>query len=200
MRSRKSAAIRGIVLAIIAAAVIGLVVAGPKDGSSTAISASLADGDATSGPAPTAAAPSGILADPTPAPRFELVDFDDRTITNDTFRDKPLVLNFWASWCLPCRNEMPALNEVFDEFAGSVEFFGIAWRDQPGDARAFVDQVDVSYPVAMDANGVGDEFVIWGMPTTFFVDAQGEIVARVTGEFSKETLLAQIDVAFGDIG
>lgn len=105
------------------------------------------------------------------------------------YHGRPLVLNFWATWCAPCRREMPAFQQVWRELGGDVAFLGVNLEDDQGDALDLVAETGVTYDLAADPAGL-----LWreiggiGMPTTLFVDADGLIVRRHTGQLSAEAL------------
>lgn len=136
-----------------------------------------------------------------PAPAFAAPDLAEstRTIALADFRGTPLVVNFWASWCVPCRREMPRLAAAARRLDGRVAFVGIDYKDQRGDALAFARKMGVPYRSAVDPDGtIGDRYGIYGLPTTVFVDARGRIVGRYLGEMKGGTLdrlLAQLEAA-----
>lgn len=115
------------------------------------------------------------------------------------YRGEPLLVNFWATWCAPCVDEMPALQQVHAELGDRVTFLGVDVRDAPDNAEAFVEELDISYDLAVDAEGdYYREVGARGMPTTLLVDAQGRIVERHTGPLTagqlRELLAEELDV------
>ena len=143
---------------------------------------------------------AGPVAVEGPAPTFDLVrvgDGGDR-VHLAQFTGRPLVVNFWASWCVPCRKEMPALGAAAERLAGQVWFVGINHRDGRTSATAFERDVGVGYPSGFDPDGgVARRFGVVGLPTTVFVDARGRIVARQLGEITDDELLELVAEAFG---
>ncbi len=100
-----------------------------------------------------------------------------------------MVVNFWASWCVPCRREMPRLAGAARRLNRRVAFLGINYKDQRGDALAFARKTGVPYRSVIDRDGaIGDRYGIFGLPTTVFVDATGRIVGRYLGEMKGGTL------------
>ncbi len=117
----------------------------------------------------------------------------------------PAVVNFFASWCTPCRREMPAFQEVSAELDGRVQFFGLAMQDRLEDAEAFVDDTGVTYPWARDARG--DILGAAGgvqMPTTMFVTADGEVASvhagAVDADRLRELIAEHLGTGAGDTG
>ncbi len=122
-----------------------------------------------------------------PAPSFELADVrqDEPSVSLPSFRGKPVVLNFWASWCVPCRREMPVFQAVADQFEGRVAFVGVNHQDSRRLALELLSETGVRYPSAYDPDGkVANAYRLFGMPTTVFISPQGSIVERRTGEMS----------------
>ncbi len=101
----------------------------------------------------------------------------------------PVVLNFWASWCVPCRHEMPAFEAVYRRLGDQVAFIGINHQDRRDDALALLADTGVTYPVGHDPQGeVARDYGLFGMPTTVFISKSGEVLARRTGEMTAEEL------------
>lgn len=130
-----------------------------------------------------------------PAPPIELPDLVDPTGTVTVPRPgTPVVLNIWASWCVPCRREMPVLREAYARFGDQVAFIGVNHLDQRDEAIDFVAETGVGYPSGYDPDGsVARTYGAFGVPTTYFITASGRIVAAKTGELSSEELSSQID-------
>lgn len=126
-----------------------------------------------------------------PAPKFELPDLDNpkATVGLDDRGGRPAVVNFWASWCLPCRREMPALQAAHDEFGDRVAFIGINHQDNRDDALGFVADVGVAYPSGIDPDGgTARDYGLFGMPSTVFVTSDGIIAGTRTGELTADEL------------
>ena len=118
------------------------------------------------------------------APAFELERLDgEGKLSLASLRGKPVVLNFWASWCGPCKDEAPLLQAAYEKWRGQgVAFVGIDVQDFRGDARAFVERYGITYPNVYDGKGstVG-RYGVTGFPETYFVDAQGRVRYRIAG-------------------
>jgi thiol-disulfide isomerase/thioredoxin len=105
------------------------------------------------------------------------------------YEGTPLVLNFFGSWCVPCRKETPDLELVHEELGDKVRFLGLAVNDSARDAKAFVEKFGATYDMGRDANGkLFSQLGGVNMPSTFFVSAQGKIVAAHPGALSAQTL------------
>lgn len=109
-------------------------------------------------------------------------------------RGTPVVVNVWASWCAPCRTEMPLLERAARAFDGRVAFLGVASRDSRDDARRFLDDIGVTYPNVFDASGdVRKALGLRGFPTTYVFDADGELLHAIVGGVSEQRLAAQLE-------
>lgn len=133
------------------------------------------------------------------APSWQLPSLADpaRTVTLSQFRGRPLVINFWASWCPPCRKEMPALEREARLLAGQVGFVGLDTQDEGGAGLAFARRMGVTYPLATDNAQVYGSYGVNGLPTTFFVAANGTIVGRQVGGMTQASLAALARQVFG---
>lgn len=119
-------------------------------------------------------------------------------LTLEQFRGRPLVLNFWGSWCVPCRKEMPTFGRVAEQLNGRVAFVGINHQDDATAAREFLSEVGDPYISGLDPTGdVARRYGVQGLPTTILVDARGQIVGRRLGELSEEELRDSLQHAFG---
>jgi cytochrome c biogenesis protein CcmG/thiol:disulfide interchange protein DsbE len=102
----------------------------------------------------------------------------------------PVVLNFWASWCGPCEDEAPMLQQSYEEFGGRVHFVGVNIKDALSDAQAFVEQYGMEYPSVRDETGkIYSAYGLTGQPETFFIDASGKLYEHVQGPLFEEDLL-----------
>lgn len=123
--------------------------------------------------------------------------FADGRVSPAELRGTPVVLNMWASWCTPCREESPRLRAGWERHGrAGVAFLGINIQDLRGDAREFSREFGLTYPSVRDARrGVADRYGATGIPETFFVDARGRVVGHVIGVVSQEQLEAGIRAA-----
>lgn len=140
---------------------------------------------------------TGELLEPRPAPDFELeLMGSDETLTLEELRGKIVVLNFWASWCGPCREEMPALQQSSESSGDDVVFVGVgAKNDKDADAEAFAEEFGITYPIGRDTKGgdslagqIEKDYGVVGYPATFFISPDGNINQIVFGALEIEDL------------
>ncbi|MEW6583563.1 MAG: TlpA disulfide reductase family protein [Actinomycetota bacterium] len=133
----------------------------------------------------------------TPAKAFAVDGLDGGTVRLSDFKGTPVLLNFWASWCVPCRKETPALVR-FQKAHPGIRVVGIAVNDKPADSRAFARRFDIPYPLGSDPDGrVGEDYEILGIPTTFLIDAQGRLAAPVSAGPVEDRYLETLAAALG---
>ncbi len=121
---------------------------------------------------------------------------EDGRVDLSELRGRPLVINFWASWCIPCRDEAPILNAFARAHAGEVVFLGIDVQDLREDALAFSREFETPYvSVRARGNGTYNDYGLTGVPETSYVDARGRVVAHAPGPVSRDSLEAGIAVA-----
>lgn len=124
-----------------------------------------------------------VLEDRREAPDFEVTTFTGEPLQLSELSGKIVVLNFWASWCPPCRNETPLLEAAQDNLGDDVVLVGMDIWDAEGDARDFLEQYGVTYIVGHDDDGsVAIDYGVSGVPETFVIDVEGRVVARLPGE------------------
>jgi cytochrome c biogenesis protein CcmG/thiol:disulfide interchange protein DsbE len=124
------------------------------------------------------------------APDFALVDLDGEPVRLADLRGRPVVVNFWASWCAPCVEEFPLLREAADAHAQhGLALIGIVYQDRSEAARDFMARFGADWPAVMDPGGVvAADYGIYGPPETFFIDRAGVITGRQIGGLSAADL------------
>ena len=133
------------------------------------------------------------------APDFHVYDKDGNTVHLSNFFGKPIVLNFWASWCGPCQSEMPDFNDKHRELDGDVHFVMVnmtdGGRETISSASAFIEKNGYSFPVFFDTTGeAAATYGAYSLPTSFFINAEGHIIAQAVGAINASTLQRGIDM------
>lgn len=114
---------------------------------------------------------------------------EDGRVTSDELHGYPAVINFWASWCDPCKKEAPHLAASARSHAGQIAFVGIDVQDFTSDARRFLREIDAPYPSLRDKeNGTYADYGLTGVPETYYLDTRGRVVAHSLGEISRREL------------
>ena len=122
------------------------------------------------------------------APDFSLQTLDGERVKLSDFEGKKVILNFWATWCKPCREEMPDLQSIYQESDDDVVILAIN-MDAHNDVEGFIDSYSVTFPVLLDENDqISDMYQIISLPTTYFIDEDGTIVQKHLGQITYEQL------------
>jgi len=129
-----------------------------------------------------------------PAPAFTLKAMDSgMRASMEQFKGRPVVINFWASWCGPCKMEHPVLEWGAREFGDQAQFLGIVFEDTEDNARQFLSQMGASFPQLLDTHsGVAVAYGVAGVPETYFIDAQGIIQGKHVGPIDPQSLATWI--------
>lgn len=130
---------------------------------------------------------------------FTVLDMDGNEVTLESKIGKPLVINFWASWCPPCKGEMPDFEEVYQEKGEDITFMMVnmtdGGRETVDTAKSFLSDSGYTFPVYFDTQqSAAGTYGISSIPTTIFIDAKGQIIAGSTGAIDKDTLRKGIDM------
>ncbi|MFN0073294.1 MAG: TlpA family protein disulfide reductase [Chloroflexota bacterium] len=133
------------------------------------------------------------------APDFSLVTLDDRTLSLAELRGKVVVLNFWATWCTPCRAEMPALEQVYQSYRErGLVIVGIDVQEPADKVRAFLPEVGVTFPIVLDSDSrLALRYRATGLPATFIVDRAGTVRDIRLGPYTEEMLMARLEPLLG---
>jgi cytochrome c biogenesis protein CcmG/thiol:disulfide interchange protein DsbE len=134
------------------------------------------------------------------APVFTLPPVDGGTpVSLAALRGKPVVINFWATWCVPCYEEHAVLAAAAREQGDRVTFVGVIYEDEAGRVNEFLARQGRAYPSLMDEDGkAAMSYGVYGVPETFFVDAQGKIASKYTGPVTPEVLAEHLARARGE--
>ena len=133
-----------------------------------------------------------------PAPATDVLDFDGETVRLADSAGQGLVVNYWASWCLPCLAELPGFEQVYQRHRDEVAFLGINIADDPSSAQTVAEDTGISYPLAVDPDGTTfAAFGAFAMPTTVFISANGEILELYSGPLTATQLEARVEGFFG---
>ena len=125
-----------------------------------------------------------------PAPPFSLAPVGGGpAISLESLRGRPVVVNFWASWCVPCYEEHGVLLRAARQHGAQVQFLGVIYDDEEERVRDFLAQAGAAYPSLLDVNGrTAIAYGVYGVPETYFIDAQGAIVHKYTGPLDEATM------------
>jgi cytochrome c biogenesis protein CcmG/thiol:disulfide interchange protein DsbE len=135
-----------------------------------------------------------------PAPAFSLSPVEGGPpISLASLKGRPVVLNFWATWCIPCVEEHAALASAAQRLGGSAQFLGVVYEDEAPQVQRFLEERGKAYPSVLDADGkAAIAYGVYGVPETYFIDAQGTIVAKFVGPLDPPALEARLALARGE--
>jgi cytochrome c biogenesis protein CcmG/thiol:disulfide interchange protein DsbE len=144
--------------------------------------------------------PSPLIGKPAPAFTLPRLDDPQKTMQREDFAGKPWVMNVWASWCAPCREEHPLVIDLARRIQAPV--VGLNYKDRPGDARAWLERLGNPYAATLiDFDGkVGIDFGVYGVPETFVIDAQGVVRYKHVGPLTRKVLQDKIEPLLKQLG
>lgn len=127
------------------------------------------------------------------APDFKVVDAEDAEITLSSFAGKPVVLNFWASWCPPCKSEMPDFQKAYEQYGTDIAFVMLnltdGVRETKEKAQSYIAEQGFTFPTYYDVEqNAANTYFITSIPTTYFIDENGDVIASAKGMLDAETL------------
>ena len=122
------------------------------------------------------------------APKLTVAALDGSDLPLAGLKGTPVVVNFWASWCVPCREEAPVLNAAAREYRGRIQFVGVDIQDSDAAARAYQAAVQSPYPVGPATTGSYLEWGVSAPPETFFVNRDGTVISKIVGPVDRQRL------------
>jgi cytochrome c biogenesis protein CcmG/thiol:disulfide interchange protein DsbE len=131
------------------------------------------------------------------APSFELIGLDGNTYKVGGERDRPVLINFWASWCGPCHIEAPDLQTLYEEYEGKLDLYSINVMslDTRKGAEKFIEEYGLTFPIPVDEDGTvaSKKYRVDGYPTSFLVNQEGMVTEAVFGIIDRKDLARKID-------
>lgn len=117
------------------------------------------------------------------APDFTLEDLSGRPLSLKKLRGEVVFLNFWATWCVPCRQEMPTMEKLYQEFKErGLVVVAVNYRETKEEIQKFVDELGLTFPVLVDRDGrVSETYGVWSIPLSYFIDRKGDFIGKVSG-------------------
>lgn len=137
----------------------------------------------------------------TQAPNFTVYDLEGNEINLSDFFGKPIIVNFWASWCGPCKMEMPDFDEAYQTYGNDISFLMVNMTDGSREtveiASSFIEESGYTFPVYFDTNySAAITYSVSSLPTTYFMDAEGNLIAHARGAIDGATLQRGINMIY----
>jgi thiol-disulfide isomerase/thioredoxin len=140
-----------------------------------------------------------LVRDPSPAPPFLLTDLDGQPISTAAYHGKVVLINFWATWCPPCREEIPEMIALANKYKDNLQIIGVSMDDDPPETvRAFARAHNMNYPIVMGSDKLSEEYGgVDALPTTFVLDTNGRVVQKHMGLYPPEVYDGEIHALLG---
>jgi peroxiredoxin len=142
-----------------------------------------------------------LLRRPVAPPAFSVPLLSGKTVSLSDYKGKVVFLNFWATWCGPCRDEMPSMEVLYQRFKGrNFELLSVNCGENKGEVEAFIRRFKLNFPAALDLSGrVSAQYNITAIPATFIIDEDGRIVSRILGslDWTAPEIIAAFDALLG---
>jgi len=123
------------------------------------------------------------------APGFELASLTGHSLKLEDYKGIPVVINFWATWCAPCKEEMPVLQDRYKIYGHRFAILAVNFEEEPKDVQPYIEKLKLTFPILLDSQGkAADLYHVIGMPTTFFLDKDGIVRAMYIGTLSEKKL------------
>ncbi len=131
-----------------------------------------------------------------PAPDFVLRDVNGKVVRLSDLRGKVVWINFWATWCVPCKKELPDIQKLYDEkHAEGLEVLAINYQEGAADARAFFEARGLTLPLLLDDGAVYEQYRLQGLPDSFFIDRDGNLAALQFGFLTEQKMRERLAAA-----
>ncbi len=136
-----------------------------------------------------------------PAPDFTVYDAEGKTVKLSDMKGKPTIVNFWASWCGPCKMEMPDFEEMYKKYGSEINFMMVNLTDGASEtvssAKKYIDSQGYTFPVYYDKDSIAAyTYSVYSIPMTLFIDAEGNFVVYAQGAIDADTLQKGIDMIY----
>jgi cytochrome c biogenesis protein CcmG, thiol:disulfide interchange protein DsbE len=126
---------------------------------------------------------------------FTLDAMDGKSIKISSLKGKPLILNFWATWCAPCKEEMPLLEHYGNTYAGQLLVIGVDYAEEKDLVERFIDEQKITFPILLDKDGiVSDLYFVHNYPMTFFIDRDGVLRAQHLGQLTNDVMIRYLEL------
>ncbi len=125
---------------------------------------------------------------------FQLLNLEGERVALSDYKGRPVLINFWATWCPPCLAEMPLIQTFAEKYAGDLVVLAINVGEEEGLVRQYIDQHELDLNFLLDpSNSAAAKFNVYGFPTTLFMDQDGELLARHIGELNEPLLVMYLE-------